>query len=111
MIEVNLSSTTAELLLASTTEVEVLTNVANRLTDLIDVNSSGITSESFNYVLAYDTSTQKFSFIDPDDVLVSAASTVRSTTSIGNGLPGEFVNALDTDQYRQNNIDLDGGTF
>ena len=102
MIEVNLNSTT---------EVEVLTNVANRLTDLIDVNSSGINSESFNYVLAYDTSSQKFAFIDPDDVLVSAASTIRSSSSAGDGLPGSFINALDTDLTRLDNIDLDGGSF
>ena len=102
MIEVNLNSTT---------EVEVLTNVANRLTDLIDVNATGITSESFNYVLAYDTASQKFAFIDPDDVLVSAASTVQSATSAGDGLPGEFIEQLDTNPLREENIDLDGGSF
>lgn len=102
MIEVNLNSTT---------EVEVLANVANRLTDLIDVNSSGINSESFNYVLAYDTTSQKFAFIDPDEVLVSAASTVKSATSAGDGLPGEFINSLDTNPLRGDNIDLDGGSF
>lgn len=93
------------------TEVEVLTNVANRLTDLIDVNATGITSESFNYVLAYDTTSNKFTFIDPDDVLVSAASTVQSSSSSGDGLPGQFINALDTNNSRTDNIDLDGGTF
>ena len=102
MIEVNLNSTT---------EVEVLANVANRLTDLVDVNSSGITSTSFNYVLAYDTASQKFAFIDPDDVLVSAASTVQSATSAGDGLPGEFIEQLDTNPLREENIDLDGGSF
>ena len=102
MIEVNLNSKT---------EVEVLANVANKLVDLIDVNSSGIGSEAFNYVLAYDTSSQKFAFIDPDDVLISAASTIRSSTSAGDGLPGVFVNSLDTDPTRQDNIDLDGGSF
>lgn len=102
MIEVNLNSRT---------EVEVLANVANKLTDLLDVNSAGITSEAFNYVLAYDTGTEKFKFIDPDDVLVSAASTVRSGTSAGDGLPGDFINALDSVQERIDNIDFDGGTF
>ena len=102
MIEVNLNSTT---------EVEVLTNVANRLTDLIDVNATGITSESFNYVLAYDVTSNKFTFIDPDDVLVSAASTTQSSSSAGDGLPGVFINALDTSASRQDNIDLDGGSF
>ena len=102
MIEVNLNSKT---------EVEVLANVANKLVDLIDVNSSGIGSEAFNYVLAYDTTTNKFTFIDPDDVLVSAASTVQSSSSSGDGLPGVFINALDTNSSRADNIDLDGGSF
>lgn len=102
MIEVNLSSST---------EVEVLTNVANKLTDLIDVNTSGITTTSFNYVLAYDVSSQKFSFVDPDDILVSAASTTQSGSSSGDGLPQEFVDALDTNLQRSFNIDFDGGSF
>jgi hypothetical protein len=102
MIEVNLQSNT---------EVEVLTNVANRLTDLVDVNATGITSTAYNYVLAYDTTSNKFAFIDPDDVLVSAASTVQSATSAGDGLPGEFINSLDTSPLRSDNIDLDGGSF
>ena len=102
MIEVNLQSNT---------EVEVLTNVANRLTDLVDVNSSGITSTSYNFVLAYNTSSNEFSFIDPDDVLVSAASTVQSQTSAGDGLPAEFIKQLDTSPLRDENIDLDGGSF
>jgi hypothetical protein len=102
MIEVNLNSTT---------EVEVLSNVANKLVDLVDVNPTGITSTSFNYLLAYDASTQKFQFVDPDDVLVSAASTIQSSSSAGDGLPVQFINALDTDPNRIANIDLDGGSF
>ena len=43
-----------EINLDSTLEVEVLANVANKLTDLIDVNSAGITTTAFNYVLVYD---------------------------------------------------------
>ena len=101
MIEVNLNSTT---------EVEVLTNVANKLSDLVDVNTSGITTTSFNYVLAYDVATQKYNFIDPDDILVSAAST-DGTHSAGDGLPGQFINALDSNLQRVDNIDFDGGSF
>ena len=78
-----------EIELNSVQEIEVLTNVANKLTDLIDVNSTGITTSSFNYVLAYDTTASEFKFINPDDVLVSAAST-DPTLSNRLGLPTIF---------------------
>lgn len=107
-IEIEVSSSQIELEINSIQEVEALTNVANKLTDLIDVNSSGITTTSFNYVLAYDTSADIFKFINPDDVLVSAAST-DPTVSDRLGLPGAFLNRLDLDL--DNRIDIDAGSF
>ena len=97
-----------EIELNSVQEVEVLTNVANKLTDLIDVNSTGITTSSFNYVLAYDTTASEFKFINPDDVLVSAAST-DPTLSDRLGLPTEFLDRLDLDL--DNRINIDAGSF
>jgi hypothetical protein len=97
-----------EIELNSVQEVEVLTNVANKLTDLIDVNSTGITTSSFNYVLAYDTTASEFKFINPDDVLVSAAST-DPTLSNRLGLPTEFLDRLDLDL--DNRINIDAGSF
>ena len=93
----------------STVETEVLLNVANKLTDLIDVNSTGITTTAYNYVLVYDATSLEFKFIDPDDVLVAAASTTGQTAQPG--LPGSFINALDTDLNRVDNIDFDAGGF
>jgi hypothetical protein len=97
-----------EIELNSVQEIEVLTNVANKLTDLIDVNSTGITTSSFNYVLAYDTTASEFKFINPDDVLVSAAST-DPTLSNRLGLPTEFLDRLDLDL--DNRINIDAGSF
>jgi hypothetical protein len=96
-----------EIDLDSTLEVEVLANVANKLTDLIDVNSAGITTSAFNYVLVYDVSSNKFQFVDPDDVLVAAAATTGQTSSPG--LPASFLQRLDVDL--DNRIDIDGGSF
>jgi len=98
-----------EINLDSSTETEVLSNVANKLTDLIDVNSDAITGSAFNYVLVYDAPSNEFKFVDPDDVLVAAAATTGQTASPG--LPGVFINALDSDQARTDNIDFDGGSF
>lgn len=100
-----------EINLDSIIETEVITNVANKLTDLIDVNSTGITTTAYNYVLVYDAPTNEFKFVDPDDILVSAASTTQSSSSAGNGLPGVFINALDSNQARTDNVDFDGGSF
>jgi hypothetical protein len=93
--------------LNSTLETEVLANVANKLTDLIDVNSAGITTTSFNYVLVYDAPVNKFKFVDPDDVLVAAAATTGQTASPG--LPEPFLGRLDVDL--DNRINIDGGSF
>lgn len=96
-----------EINLDSTLEVEVLANVANKLTDLIDVNSAGITTTAFNYVLVYDAPSNKFQFVDPDDVLVAAAATTGQTASPG--LPEPFLGRLDIDL--DNRINIDGGSF
>lgn len=55
-----------------------------------------------NYVLQYDSSTQTIKAVDPDTILTDSAS---------DGLPGTFINALDTDPTRTDNIDFDGGNF
>jgi hypothetical protein len=101
------SSTIVEVSLNSTTETEVLTNVANKLTDLIDVNSAGITTTAFNYVLVYDAPANEFKFVDPDAVLVAAAATTGQTSSPG--LPEPFLGRLDEDL--DDRIDIDAGTF
>lgn len=69
------------------------------LVGLADVDITGLQD---NYVLQYDASSQKFKFVDPDQVLSDA---------VPGGIPGEFINVLDTDTSRVDNIDFDGGNF
>lgn len=71
-------------------------DVAN-LSDLDDVNVSGVQN---GYVLTYNSSTQKFVAVDPDNVLSNA---------VTGGLPTDFVDKLDVDL--DDKIDLDAGGF
>ena len=72
---------------------------SSSLTGLSDVDQSGLQD---NYILQYDASSQKFKFVNPNIVLNDAVS---------GGLSGDFINALDTDPTRTDNIDFDGGDF
>jgi len=65
----------------------------------VEFDLSGIQD---NYVLQYDAATNKIKPVNPDTVLTDASS---------DGLPGAFINALDTDINRVDNIDFDGGNF
>lgn len=78
--------------------------VPAKLQDLLDV---GITNndKKDKYVLMYDSATQTYKLVNPDDVL-SAAS---STELLQPGLPGDFTNQLDVDL--DNKIDLDAGSW
>lgn len=76
--------------------------MARTLNELLDVDVSGVKDK---YVLMYDSTTQKYKTVNPDDIL-SASSNTETTQP---GLPGDFVNTLDNDL--DNKIDLDAGTF
>jgi hypothetical protein len=76
--------------------------MARTLQELLDVDVSGVSDK---YVIMYDASTQKYTAVNPDDVL-SAASSTESTSP---GLPTDFVDTLDVDL--DDKIDLDAGTF
>ena len=71
-------------------------DVAN-LADLDDVSVAGVQN---GYVLTYNSATQKFEAVDPDNILSNA---------VTGGLPADFVNKLDTDL--DDKIDLDAGGF
>lgn len=91
-----------EVELFSNLETEVLVNVANKLSDLIDIDSTNVNDQ---YVLMYNATTQKYEFVNPDKVLSSSA----STENIQPGLPTDFKNVLDVDL--DNRINLDAGSF
>ena len=76
--------------------------MARTLNELSDVDVSGVSDK---YVIMYDASTQKYTAVNPDDVL-SAASSLELTQP---GLPTDFVDTLDIDL--DDKIDLDAGTF
>jgi len=70
-----------------------------------DLLNFDYTDKNDKYVIMYDASTQKYTLVNPDEVL-SAAS---DTESIQPGLPGDFINTLDIDL--DDRIDLDAGEF
>lgn len=76
--------------------------VAKTLAELLDVDVTGVNDK---YVIMYDSTTQKYTAVNPDEVL-SASSNTETTQP---GLPVDFVNSLDVDL--DNKIDLDAGTF
>ena len=75
--------------------------MAKNLEDLLDVDVSGVSDK---YVIMYDASSQKYTAVNPDEVLSAA---VQEPTSPG--LPSDFKDQLDNDL--DDRIDLDGGSF
>ena len=78
-----------------------VSEVAN-LSDLSDVDVSGVGDK---FVIMYNSTTQKYTAVNPDTVL-SASSNTETTQP---GLPNDFINTLDTNL--DDKIDLDGGGF
>jgi hypothetical protein len=81
----------------------VIAVVPQRLSDLLDVE---ITGSPDKYVLMYDSTSQKWKNLNPDEVLYNA--TVDQSLGY-DGLPAEFEEKLNIDL--NNKIDLDAGTF
>jgi hypothetical protein len=75
--------------------------MARTLDELLDVDVSNVGDK---YVIMYDASTQKYTAVNPDEVL---SATVEEPTSPG--LPSDFKDQLDIDL--DDRIDLDAGTF
>lgn len=78
--------------------------VARTLDELLDVDLNNVKDK---YVIMYDSSTEKYTAVNPDEIF-SAAATEETTQP---GLPGDFIDELDTDLNRESNIDIDGGTW
>lgn len=102
-IEVEVVSSNIDVSLDSLRTIEVQSNVsATRFGDLADFNDN---AKNDKYVIMYNSATQTYDLVNPDEVL-SAAS---STETIQPGLPADFEDVLDVDL--DNRIDLDAGTF
>lgn len=99
-VEVVSSSYSVSLDLSQTIDIE--TNVqVTRFEDLVDFDG---TNKNDQYVIMYNSTTQKYELVNPDEVLSSA-----TTEPIQPGLPNDFVNKLDDDL--DDRIDLDAGNF
>jgi len=72
-----------------------------KFSDLIDVDTTGIKD---SYIVMYDSVTQTYKAVNPDEVLSKAATEPESP-----GLPDDFKDLLDKDL--DNRIDVDGGNF
>lgn len=75
--------------------------MARTLKDLLDVDVSGVHDK---YLLMYDAVTQKYTAVNPDEVLSAAINDPLSP-----GLPSDFKDQMDVDL--DDRIDLDAGTF
>lgn len=71
------------------------------LGSLSDVDT---TNAQNNYIMMYNSSQNKYEFVNPDDILVAAVNEPNNV-----GLPTEFISALDVDL--DNKIDVDAGSF
>jgi hypothetical protein len=84
---------------------------SNYFHELYDIDINNITRESNDvnqnqFVIMYDSSNNKFKLVDPDNVLVAAASTTgASANGTESGLPDQFVTSV------EDSIDIDGGYF
>jgi len=89
-----------QFLVKRTTTKEVM--VPAQFSDLADFDA---TNKHDQYVIMYNSTTQKYELVNPDKVLSSAA----VTESIQPGLPANFEEVLDVDL--DDRIDLDAGGF
>ena len=85
------------------------TEVANKFTDLTDVsiNQDNLDATKTNFVVVYDNVVGAFKLVDPDQVLIAAASSISNVGYVG--LPTAFITQLDKDLDQK--VDLDGGSF
>lgn len=79
-----------------------------KLTELLDVDSSNLSTSTNKFVLTYDSGDSKFKFINPDDVIDSAVG-ISTTDPTPSGLSDDTIDYLD--DVLDNKIDLDGGEW
>ena len=99
----SLNQTTVRVASKSKIKTTVASGVimARTLDELLDVDVSGVHDK---YLIMYNASTQKYTAVNPDEVLSAAV-----TDPISPGMPSDFMDQLDVDL--DNRIDVDAGTF
>jgi hypothetical protein len=85
----------------SSPKIKVKTRISTP-DSITSIDNIDIENIKDGYVLMYDESEQRYTFVDPDKVLDKA-------TITNDGLPELFLDTLDNDL--DNRIDLDGGEF
>lgn len=75
-----------------------------KMSNILDVNIPE-NNKKDKYVMVFDATLNKYTLVNPDEVL-SAASTTESTSP---GLPSDFLNELDIEL--DDRINLDAGLF
>lgn len=87
----------------------VITSVEmGTLRDLLDVDTSNLTSGTNKYVMTYDVVTNKFKFVNPDAVL-DASVGIATDDPNPIGMSTATINYLD--DVLDNKIDLDAGEW
>ena len=77
--------------------------MARTLQELLDVDVSGVSDK---YVIMYDATTQKYTAVNPDEVLSAAV-----TEETQPGLPQITINSLINDLRESGGVSMDGGGF
>lgn len=88
--------------LASQNTVQVVASNLSSAGQVIGGIAVDLSNIQDNFVLQYNASIDKIVAVDPDQVLQDA---------VPSGIPNDFINVLDTDLNRGQNIDFDGGNF
>jgi hypothetical protein len=90
-------------------QTTVITKVEmSSLKDLMDVDTSNLTSNTNKYVMTYDVATNKFKFVNPDAVIDSSVG-VNVDDPNPVGMTTATINYLD--KVLDNKIDLDAGEW
>lgn len=80
--------------------------VSQKLKDLTDVVTTNLNTNTNNYVLTYDATTNNYVFVDPDAVLLAAASLPTTQVNVS-GIPTSFANVV----LDSSTDPVDGGNF
>lgn len=101
-IRVRVNENNVKVRVGQQNSVKVIASSSSQsLGSLSDVDT---TNAQNNYIMMYNSSQNKYEFVNPDDVLVAAVNEPNSV-----GLPTVFIGALDVDL--DNKIDVDAGSF
>jgi len=92
-------------------QVQVFTSAGGsvgNLEDILNVDTSNLNASTNKFVMVYDATTQKYKFVNPDEVLDSSVG-VTASDPAPVGMSTATIQYLD--QALDNKIDLDAGLW